>query len=184
MRLSASRTFTRSASKITIGYMRSGARDCHSGTTSGTASVTRLIRCPAGYCAVMPERKAGPDLQPMDILKRGADITDRETGSVKTDDLVIHAVDPGLALLDQFRLETAVPVAGHQNRHFAVVALQPLVGRAIAPVGLARGRILAVLIARMCGQLSPGHPLHQPDLELFHQPSIARQIAAPQQFVR
>ncbi len=44
VRLSASRSFTRSASKITIGYIRSSARLCHSRTSSRTASVTRLIR--------------------------------------------------------------------------------------------------------------------------------------------
>ena len=44
VRLSASRIFTRSASKITIGYIRSSARPCHSRTSSRTASVTRLIR--------------------------------------------------------------------------------------------------------------------------------------------
>ena len=41
--LSASLIFTRKASKITIGYIRSKARDCHSRTSSSTA-LTRLIR--------------------------------------------------------------------------------------------------------------------------------------------
>jgi hypothetical protein len=44
IRLSASRIFTRKASKITMGYIRSSARCCQSRTSSSTASVTRLIR--------------------------------------------------------------------------------------------------------------------------------------------
>ena len=44
IRLSASQIFTRSASKMTMGYVRSSARVCHSRTSLSTASVTRLIR--------------------------------------------------------------------------------------------------------------------------------------------
>jgi len=40
----------------------------------------------------------------------GPNVAHRQTGSIETDDLVIHAIDQGLALLHQFRLETAVPV--------------------------------------------------------------------------
>ena len=128
MRLSASRILTLSASKITIGYMRSGARPCHSRISSGTASVTRLIRCPAGHRAAMPERKAGPDLQPTDIFRMGADVAHRQIGGAEANDLVIHAVDPGLARLHQLRLEAAVPVpvARHRNRCLAVLALPAL----------------------------------------------------------
>lgn len=68
---------------MTMGYIRSSARLCHSRTSSSTASVTRLIHCPAGYCAAMPEREVGRDLQAIDIFKVGADVTDSETGGVE-----------------------------------------------------------------------------------------------------
>ena len=49
----------------------------------------------------------------------------------------------------------------------------------MAPIGLAWRRVLAVLIAQVRAQFRPQHPLHQFDLELFHQPGIAKQIFRP-----
>src|SRR6056297_1929241 len=148
MRLSASRILTRSASKMTMGYIRSSARDCQSRTSSSTASVTRLIRS-------------------------------GQTGGIEPDNLVVDPVDPGLAFFDQLRLKTAIAVARHGDWHLAVLTLQPLCGRAIAPVGLPHGRVLAILVAQMRSQLGTQHPLHELDLEFLHQPGIAEQILRP-----
>jgi hypothetical protein len=109
----------------------------------------------------------------------GADIVSFLIRSVKTDGLVVEPVNPGLTFLHQLGLETAVPVARHGDRHLAVLPLQPLGRGAIATVGLSCGRVLALLIAQMRGQLGPQHPLHEPDLQLFHQPGIAKQILRP-----
>ena len=68
--------------------------------------------------------------------------------SVEADDLVVHAVDPGLALLHQFRFKTALSVARDSDRHLAILALQDLGGCAIAPVALGRGRILTPATGR------------------------------------
>ena len=86
------------------------------------------------------------------------------------DDLVIHVVDPGLALLHQFRFEAAVPVARHRNRHLAVLARQAFAGCANATAGLTRRGVLALFITKVRRQLTAGHPLHQLDLEVFKQP--------------
>lgn len=72
----------------------------------------------------MPEREVGRDLQTIEIEQMGLYVAHRQPGGIEPDDLVIHPVDPGLALLHQLGLETAVPVAGDGNRHLAVVALQ------------------------------------------------------------
>lgn len=116
------------------------------------------------------------------------DIPDRQTGSVEPDDLVIHPVDPGLALLHQFGLEAAVTVAGHGHRQFAVLALQHLRRRVIAPVRLAGRHILAFFIAQMRRQFGPQHSLHQPGPQLIHQTGIAEQVLgasdALQQFIK
>lgn len=42
----------------------------------------------------------------------GLDVAHRQPGGVEPDDLVIHAIDAGLALHHQFRLEAAVVVTG------------------------------------------------------------------------
>ncbi len=108
-----------------------------------------------------------------------ADVTDRQSSGIQTDDLVIHAIDPGLALLHQFRLETAIPVTRHGDRHLPVLTLQPLGRRAVAPIGLSQRGVLAILVAQMRSQFGTQHPLHEPDLELLHQPGIAKQILRP-----
>jgi len=84
--------------------------------------------------------------------------------------LVIHAVDPGLALLHQLRLEAAVPVARHRKRHLAVRALHPLRRNPVPAVGLFGRWLYASLITQMRGQLGPEHPFHKPDLQFLHQP--------------
>ena len=92
------------------------------------------------------------------------------------DDLVVHPVDPGLALLHQFGLEAAVAVAGHRHRHLSVLSLQHLGRGAVPAVALSRWNLLALFIAQMRGQLGAQHPLHELDLQLFHQPGLAEQV--------
>ena len=92
------------------------------------------------------------------------------------DDLVIHTVNPGLALLNQLRLKTAVPVAGDGNRQRSIIALQRLARRAIAAVTLLICGLGIRLIAQMIRQFSAQHPFHQADLKFLHQALIAQQI--------
>ena len=120
--------------------------------------------------------QVGGDLQAVKIEQMRLDVAHRQPGGIEPDDLVIHAINAGLALLHQLRLEAAVAVTGHSHRQFAVLALQHLRRRAVAPVRLARRCFLAFLIAQMRGQLRAQHPLHEPDLQFLHQPGIAEQI--------
>jgi len=53
----------------------------------------------------------------------GLDVPHRQPGGVEPDDLVVDPIDPGLALLHQFRLEAAVPVTGDRHRQFPVLPL-------------------------------------------------------------
>src|SRR6056297_3293018 len=116
------------------------------------------------------------------------DVADRQSRRVEPDDLLVHPVDPGLALLDPLRPETAVTVARNRDRQRSVLALQHFRSRSIAAVWLIFRGGCAVFAAQMRRQLGSGHPLHEPDLQLPHQPRIARQVlgplAAPQKFVR
>jgi hypothetical protein len=104
------------------------------------------------------------------------DVPDRQSGRVEADDLVIHAVDPGLALLHQFRLEAAGAVAGDRHRQFPILPLENRGRSAVAAIGLAGRCAFALFIAKMRGQLGTQHPFHELDLQLFHQPGIAEQI--------
>jgi len=98
----------------------------------------------------------------------GADITGRQPCGVEADNLVVHPVDPGLALLNQLRLKTAVTVARHFNGQSTIVALQRLACCAVTAIGLF-GRWLSIrLIAKVIGQLRAQHSLHQADLQFLH----------------
>jgi len=146
-----------------------------------------------------PADQVGRDLQAIEVEQMRLDIPHRQPGGVepvrqrsRTDGdrwltLVIHPVDPGLALLHQLRLEAAVTVPGDRHRQFPVLPLQHLGRCPVAPVGLSQGRVPAILIAKMRGQLGTKHPLHELDLQLFHQPGVAKQVFralhALQQFV-
>lgn len=115
-------------------------------------------------------------LKTVDDFQMGPEVADGQPGGAEANDLVIHPVDPGLALLHKFRLKTAIPVALHRNRHFAVLALQALVGSAIALVHWVRRGVLALFIAKVRRHLAAEHPLHQLDLEVFQQPGVAKQV--------
>lgn len=47
------------------------------------------------------------------------------------------------------------------------------------PVGLVWRSLAALFIAQMRRQFGAQHSLHQLDLELFHQPGIAKEILRP-----
>ncbi|SIT18987.1 hypothetical protein SAMN05421759_1382 [Roseivivax lentus] len=132
--------------------------------------------------------QVGRDLQAIEIEQMGLDVADRQPDRVEPDDLVIHPVDPGLALLHQLRLEAAVPVTGDRHRQFPVLSLENLGRCAVAAIGLAERRALALFIAKMRGQFGTQHPFHELDLQFFHEPSIAEQIFralhALQQFIQ
>ncbi len=63
-------------------------------------------------------------MQTIDVLEVGADIAIHQTGCVEADNLIIHPINPGLALLHQFGREAAAPAARHGDRQLAVLALQ------------------------------------------------------------
>ncbi len=68
---------------------------------------------------------------------------------------------PGTALL----VSVWIPISGRGRNHWIWTCRAS--GCAVATVALSRGRVLAILIAKMRGQLSPQHPLRQPDLQFF-----------------
>jgi hypothetical protein len=49
------------------------------------------------------------------------DLADRHAAGIQAQDLVVEAVEPGLALGDELRFETAGAVARHRNLDLAVL---------------------------------------------------------------
>ena len=67
--------------------------------------------------------QVGRDLQAVEVEQMRLDVPNRQPGGVEPDDLVIHPVDPGLALLHQFRLEAAVAIPRDRHRQCPVLPL-------------------------------------------------------------
>lgn len=70
-------------------------------------------------------------------------------GGIEPNDPVVDAIDPGLAFLHQFGLETAVPITGHRKRRRAIGALHLLGHNPVPAVGLTGRRLRASFMAQM-----------------------------------
>jgi hypothetical protein len=66
--------------------------------------VRYLLQNGVGHAA----HQIGRNLQAINLLKMSADVTGGKASGVEPNDLVIHAINPGLTLLDQLRLKTAI----------------------------------------------------------------------------
>lgn len=78
----------------------------------------------------------GRDLKAIALFKMGADVADTQPGGIEADDLVIHPVDPSLALLDQLRFEAAVPISRHRDGHRPFMTFEYLAGCNVTAIGL------------------------------------------------
>jgi hypothetical protein len=148
------------------------------------APFLHLVQDRVGHAA----DQVGGDLEPVELLEMAPNVAHAHAARVHGDDLVIQAVDPGLALGDQARLEAALPVARHLDLEQAALTPHRLAANPVPAVRLNQRRLLPMLVAEMLGQLRAQHPLHQRLLEVLHQPAVAQQIfrplAAPKQLVQ
>ena len=70
------------------------------------------------------------------------DLAHRHAAGVEAQNLVVEAIEPGLALGDQLRLEAAGPVAGHGYVDLAVLGQDRLrAGPVTAIAAAAAGRV-------------------------------------------
>src|SRR4051794_16241055 len=104
------------------------------------------------------------------------DLANRHAARVETENLLVEAVEPRLALGDQQRLEAAGPVARHGNVDFAIVGQDGLGAAPVAAVAAATAGRIALLIAKMLAQLGSQSALDQRLLQLFEKTIRARQV--------
>ena len=104
------------------------------------------------------------------------DLPHRHAAGIQAQDLVIEAIEPGLPLGDQLRLEAAGAIARHGNLDLAILRQDRLRARPVAAVAGAPAGGIALLVAQMLGQLGPKRSLDQPLLQLFEQPILAGQV--------
>src|SRR3954469_9219090 len=95
---------------------------------------------------------------------------------VEAQNLVIEAVEVGLAFGNQLRLERPGAVARNRNLDLAVLGQDGLRAGAVTAVAASAAGRIALLIAEMFGQFRPERPLDQRLLELLEQPIVAGQV--------
>src|SRR3954465_6608550 len=104
------------------------------------------------------------------------DLAYRHAAGVQAQYLVVEAVEVGLALGDQLRLEAASAVARDRNLDLTVLGQHRLRTRAVAAVAAAATGRITFLVAKVLGQLRPKRTFDQRLLELFEQPVVAGQV--------
>ena len=95
-----------------------------------------------------PADQVGRDLGAIEFGQVALDLAHRHAARVKAQDLVVEAVEPGLALADQLRLEAAGPVARDRNLDLPVLGQYRLRTRAVAAVAAAAAGRIALLVAQ------------------------------------
>jgi hypothetical protein len=75
-----------------------------------------------------------PGLDAVNLLQVGLDLAAGHAARIRRDDLVVEAVEAGLTLLDELRLELRVAVARDINVELAALATDGFRGLAIAGV--------------------------------------------------
>src|SRR5947209_1406419 len=98
------------------------------------------------------------------------DLAHRHAARVQAENLLVKAVEPGLALGDQQWLEAAGPVAWHSDVDLAVVGQDRLRAGAVAAVAATAAGRIALLVAKMLAQLRTKRPLNQRLLQLLEKP--------------
>src|SRR5262249_2365885 len=113
---------------------------------------------------------------PVDLLQMPLDLAGGHSPGVERDDLVVEAVEPGLSLLDELRIELAVAVPRDLDRDLSLLALECLARFAVAGIAgvFSLGRVL--LVGEMMGQLSLQDSFNQGFGELLEEAALAEQV--------
>src|SRR5205085_3004003 len=100
----------------------------------------------------------------------------RHAARVERDDLLIEAVEAGLVLLDELRLELRVAITRHVNLDLAALAAQGLRGGAVARVARRVSTQRVLFVAEVVSQLAVQGAFNQGFGELLQQPVLTEQV--------
>jgi len=143
----SSRIFTRSASKNTSGFEALPRSRLQRPGLPGGDLVQHRIGDRAD--------QVGRDLDTIQIQQVARDLARAHASRIHRDDLVVEARKAALVLRDQQRVEAALPVARHLQRHPAGIGRHALAAVAVAAVartGLARQVMVHLGIQSALGQ--------------------------------
>src|SRR5215216_2171109 len=104
------------------------------------------------------------------------DLAHRHAARVEAQNLIVEAVETGLALGDQQRLEAAGPVAWHRDVDLAVLGQDRLRAGAVAAIAAAAAGRVSLLVAKMIAQFRSKRPLNQRLLQLLEKPVRACEV--------
>ena len=100
------------------------------------------------------------------------DLARGHAARIQRDDLFVEPRQAPLALGNQLRLELAVAITGHIDRHFALIALDRLAAAAVAGVTATAALRCVLVIAQVVGELGFKYPLHQVLRQLLENPVL------------
>jgi hypothetical protein len=118
------------------------------------------------------------DLGAIDLRKVGLDLTGGQALRGQRDHHLVDAGQALLSLLDDLRLEGAVPVAGHGYLHRSHVGQHGLGAFAVAGVTAILARRIMLVIAEVIADLTFERGLQQPLGQLLQQPALTGQPQA------
>jgi hypothetical protein len=95
------------------------------------------------------------------------DLTHRHAAGIEAENLLVKAVEPGLALGDQQRLEAAGPIARDRDVDLAIIGQDSLRAGAVAAVAAATAGRVPLLVAKVLAQLRPKRSLDERLLQLL-----------------
>ena len=125
------------------------------------------------------------DRDTVELDQRLLDVPGGHAALVQGENLVFHAGQPGLALLDQLRLEAAVTITRRLDLQLAERALDRLGGLAVARIAAPAALGLVVLLVAQMGvhlgfQAAIDQALQHLRVQLVH---VLRRLAAGQHFI-
>src|SRR6266545_4096382 len=127
------------------------------------------------------------DLDAVQLAQVPLDVAGRHPAGVKSEDLLVEAIEGAALLGHDPRLERGVAVAGQLDRDRPVDRPQRLLRDAVAPIRLPLRRLRARRITEMLLQLDTGRTLDQPPPQPVDQPirtgQPLRPLVLPEQLI-
>jgi hypothetical protein len=117
-------------------------------------------------------------LHAVDLAQVRADVAGGHPARIQRDDPLIEALQPGLALAHDLRLEGPVAVPGHRQVDGADIGQHGLAGGAVAVVAAAPPGRVVLVIAQVAGHLLSQSPLQHRLSDLGQQAVRAEQLDA------
>jgi hypothetical protein len=120
--------------------------------------------------------RVGRDVDGIELAQVSLDLPHRQAPGIQGDDLVVEAIQAGLALGHDLRFKGAITIARHLDLDRSVLGQDRLGRGPIAVVARPAAGRIALLVAEMVRQFGAQRSLEQRLLELLEQAVLTQQV--------